>query len=44
MWIQDCVENLDYGIGGVGFDDLFEMFVFRWKDQENVDIKKFEKF
>ncbi|XP_024391570.1 uncharacterized protein [Physcomitrium patens] len=43
-WIQDRVENLDYGIGGVGLDDPPETFVPRWKDQENADTKKFEKF
>ncbi|KAG0631389.1 hypothetical protein M758_1G249600 [Ceratodon purpureus] len=43
-WIQDRVENLDYGIGGVGLDDPPEKVFPRWKDPENPHAKKYEKF
>jgi hypothetical protein len=43
-WIQDRVENLDYGLDGVGVDDPPEKVYPRWKDPENPHAKKFEKF
>lgn len=44
-WIQDRVENLDYGIGGVGVDDPPESFVARWKDQDDPErAKRFALF
>lgn len=43
-WIQDRVENLDYGLGGVGVDDPPESVFPRWKDPETPRAKRFEKF
>ncbi|CAK9863838.1 unnamed protein product [Sphagnum jensenii] len=33
-WIQERVENLDYGHDGISIDDPPEMYMARWKDQE----------
>ena len=43
-WIQDRVENLDYGLNGVGVDDPPESVFPRWKDSENPHAKRFQKF
>lgn len=43
-WIQERVENLDYGMDRVGVDDPEEDFLPRWKDPENPYAKKYKKF
>lgn len=43
-WIQERVENLDYGVDRVGVDDVEEDFMPRWKDPDNPYAKKYKNF
>ena len=43
-WIQERVENLDYGMDRVGVDDVEEDFMPRWKDPNNPYAKKYKNF
>lgn len=43
-WIQNRVENLDYGTGGIGVDDKPETYMPKWKSSDSVGGRNMDKF